>query len=161
MHWKQLTNQDYIGAYALLKGEDLTVTITSVRKQEIKSSGGRDQECIVAKLDGQKPLILNMTNCKTIAKLYGNDVDGWAGKSITLYASTTSLAGEQVECLRIRPTAPNVVAKKRSLNEDRFGKALVSIETGEFSIAQLLEKYELTAEQQARLPKQLEAGEAA
>jgi hypothetical protein len=148
-HWKKLANQDYIGAYALQPGEDLTVTIRTVIQQEVNGAGGRKQECIVAVLEGQKPLILKATNSKSISKLYGPYIEDWAGKQITLYASTTSLAGEVVECLRIRPT---IKLSKTSLNDARFDKALASIEAGTFSIDDLLKKYDLTEDQIAKLP---------
>ncbi len=51
-------------------------------------------------------LALNSTNCKTIAKMYGNDTDKWAGKLVTLYPTTTNAFGQTVECIRIRPSAP-------------------------------------------------------
>jgi hypothetical protein len=148
-HWKKLANQDYIGAYALQPGEDLTVTIRTVIQQEVNGAGGRKQECIVAVLEGQKPLILNATNSKSIAKLYGPYIEDWAGKQITLYASTTALAGEVVECLRVRPT---VTTKKTTITDARLDKALASIEAGTFTIDDLLKKFELTDEQIARLP---------
>lgn len=158
-HWKKLAHNDYIGAYALTPGEDLTVTIKSVARQNVTGSGGRVQDCIVATLEGNKhkPLILNSTNAKTIAKLYGPMIEDWAGKQITLYASTTQLAGEQVECLRIRPAVPGPVAKP-AIAEDRFAKALDSIKAGTFTAAKLAERYELTAEQTAQLA-QLGEGE--
>jgi hypothetical protein len=112
----------------------------------------------VASLESQKPLILNATNSKSIQKLYGPYIEDWAGKSITLYASTTQLAGESVECLRIRPTVGKPA--KAQISEDRLTKALVNIEAGKFTIAALLEKFELTEEQFARLPKQIEGSAA-
>ena len=96
-HWKQLINPDYIGAYALPNGDDLTVTIDFVPNEVVTGSGGKKEECTVAHLVGQKPLILNVTNSKSIHKLYGPYIEDWRGKQITLYASTTKLAGEIVE----------------------------------------------------------------
>ena len=51
---------------------------------------------------------LHKTNAKTVASLYGNDVAGWIGKSIALYVATTRdpSGGGDVECIRVRPTAP-------------------------------------------------------
>ncbi len=53
-----------------------------------------------------KPLAANATNCKTIARMYGNDTNAWAGKAVTLYVATTSKDGEEMECIRIRPSVP-------------------------------------------------------
>lgn len=106
-HWKKLVNPDYIGAYSLDDGKDLTVTVEKVVREMVTGDGGKKEECTVAYLKGQKPLILNRTNSKTITKLYNSPyIEDWAGKQITLYATTTRVAGETVECLRIRPQIP-------------------------------------------------------
>ena len=105
-HWKLLTNPDYIGAYWLPDGRDVTVTISHVSRDIITGTGGKKEECTVAHLQGVKPFILNATNSKSIAKLYGPFIEDWAGKQITLFASTAKLAGDTVECLRVRPSIP-------------------------------------------------------
>jgi len=104
-HWKRLINPDYIGAYMV--AEDTVVKIMSVKRQLVKGEGGKSEECTVAELEGTKPFILNRTNSKMITKLYGSPyIEDWFGKTITLYPTTTKVAGETVECLRIRPTQP-------------------------------------------------------
>jgi hypothetical protein len=106
-HWKKLVNPDYIGAYSLEDGKDLTVTITEVKREMVTGTGGKKEECTVAYLKGQKPMILNRTNCRTIQSIYKTPfVENWAGKQVTLFVSSTKLKGEDVECLRIRPVAP-------------------------------------------------------
>ena len=108
-HWKKLINPDYIGAYSLEAGKDLTVTIEKVVREMVTGDGGKKDECTVAYLKGQKPFILNRTNSKTIQKLYNSPyIEDWAGKQITLYATTTRVAGDTVECLRVRSTVPKV-----------------------------------------------------
>lgn len=107
-HWKQLVNVDYIGAYAL-NGEDLTLTVKTVRREIVIGANGKKEECMVLYWaePSYKPMILNRTNAKTITKLLGSAyVEDWAGKRITLYPTTTKFGGEVVECLRIRPTLP-------------------------------------------------------
>jgi hypothetical protein len=155
-HWKKLTNPDYIGAHALTPGEDLTVTIKTVRRQLVTQTGGSEKECTVATLDGHKPLILNATNSKSIQKLYGPYIEDWQGKQITLYASTTTVANEVVECVRIRPVVGE--AKKRAINDAALSKALGAVQAGTYTLEQILSKYELTPEQLERLPKQIEGG---
>lgn len=116
-HWKQLVNPDYIGAYSLPNGEDLIVKIISVARGMVTGVGGRTEECTIAQIENQKPFILNNTNCKTIAKLAGTPfIEEWSGKSIQLFASTTQLKGETVECLRIRDFKPQV--KKPDLKKE-------------------------------------------
>lgn len=105
-HWKKLVNPDYIGAYAL-GGLDLTVEIEKVQREMVTGDAGKKEECTVAYLKGQKPFILNRTNQKTITKLYSTPyIEDWVGKKITLFPTTTRVAGEITECLRIRPIVP-------------------------------------------------------
>ena len=55
-------------------------------------------------------MILNRTNCKTISKVCGSPyIEQWTGHRIQIYATTTRMAGETVECLRIRDKAPEEV----------------------------------------------------
>jgi hypothetical protein len=105
-HWKSMMDRDYIFAFDL-QGQDVTVTIARVTAGELVSQGGRKAKKPVCFFEGkEKGLALNATNCKTIAALYGNDTDGWRGKKVTLYPTTTSMGGETVECIRIRPGQP-------------------------------------------------------
>lgn len=149
-HWKLLSNPDYIGAYWLPPGEDVTVTIDYVVREMITGTGGKKEECTVAHLKHDvKPFILNATNSKTIAKLYGPYIEDWAGKQITLFASTAKLSGETVECLRVRPKV--AVRTKPQLTDDRFEKAIEAIAAGQFRAQELREKYDLTLAQVKKL----------
>ena len=106
-HWKKLINPDYLGAYSLDGMKELNVTIEKVVREMVTGTGGKKEECTVAYLKNQKPFIINRTNGKTITKVLKTPyVEEWCGKSITLYATTTKVAGEEVECLRVRPVAP-------------------------------------------------------
>lgn len=117
-HWKKLVNPEYIGAYAL-EGSDLTVSIDRVVRELVTGDGGKKEECTVAYLTNQKPLILNRTNSKIITKLYNSPyIEDWAGKKITLYPTVTKVAGEMVECLRIRPSIPKEVDFVKEIEAD-------------------------------------------
>lgn len=157
-HWKKLINPDYIGAYALPNGQDLTVTIDYVQRETVTGSGGKKEDCTVAHLVGQKPMILNVTNSKSIAKLYGPFIEEWAGKQITLYASMTKLAGEMVECLRVRPQV--MKPRKPEIADSRLTKAIASIKAGEYAVEKLRSSFDLTDEQEERLKKELEPSNA-
>lgn len=154
-HWKKLMNPDYIGAYWLTPGEDATVVIDYVLREVITGTGGKKEECSVAHLkNGVKPFILNATNSKTIAKLYGPFIEDWSGCPITLYATTTRLAGDTVECLRVRPVVAQRVAPQ--IPADRFKKALASIKSGNFTAERLRKDFSLSAEQNAAVDYVLE-----
>ncbi len=154
-HWKRLMNPDYIGAYSLNEGEDLTVKIDYVVREMITGTGGKKEECTVAHLVGQKPFILNATNSKSIAKLYGVYIEDWAGKPITLFASTTKLAGDTVECLRIRPTVTKRQPPK--ITDERMKVALDEIKKGNYTAEKLRGNFSLTQDQEAWLTRDIQA----
>jgi hypothetical protein len=154
-HWKQLINPNFIGAYALPNGQDLTVTISYVQREHITVEGGKKEECSVAYLVEQKPMILNVTNSKTIAKLYGPYVEDWAGKQVTLYASTTKMGGETVECLRIRSLVADRVLP--SITDNRLKKAIQSIRKGEYTAQKVEANFLLTLAQKQELDGALAA----
>lgn len=106
--YRSLYDKDYIGAWDL-KDKDVTVTITRVIGGSLVGQGGRKSKKPVIYMKGtEKGFAVNSTNGKTIAALYGNHVEEWVGKRITLYKSTTrSPSGDgEVECIRVRPKAP-------------------------------------------------------
>lgn len=148
-HWKKLVDPRYIGAYALPNGNDLVVTIEGVRSEEITMMQGKKEVHSIMYLKGQKPMILNATNSKSIHKLYGPYIEDWAGKQLTLYASTAKFGGEMVECLRIRPNVP--VREKKAITGERLAAALEQIRTGAYTLAKLRATFTLSPEQQSTI----------
>ena len=153
-HWKKLVDPRFIGAYALPNGDDLTVTIEHVKLETITMMGGKKEDHTIAYLAGQKPMILNVTNSKSIHKLYGAYIEDWAGKQITLFASTAKMGGEMVECLRIRPSVARKA--KEAITDARLDAAIGSIKNGDFTKEKLCLKFSLTAEQEKKLNESLE-----
>jgi len=47
-------------------------------------------------------MVLNKTNSRAIADLYGADTADWMGKQIVLYRSETSYQDRTVPCIRVR-----------------------------------------------------------
>lgn len=110
-HWKQMTNPNYIGAYALQPGQDIIVTIKNVQNEMVMNTDGKKEECIVAHFiePDVKPMILNSTNCKTIQKIYKTPfIEEWQGRKIQLYVEKVKAFGELVEALRIRAKIPKL-----------------------------------------------------
>lgn len=105
--YRTFFDKDYIGAWSLPDGKDVTVTITRVTGGQLTGVGGRKTRKPVIYMAGtEKGLALNATNSKTIASLYGNHVEEWVGKRVTLFKTTTSFGSETMECVRIRPKVP-------------------------------------------------------
>ena len=92
----------YVAAFEL-KGNDLALTIKSVAIEKVIGGKGREESCPVLHFEeAKKGMVLNKTNAKMVAKLYGTDPEVWVGKTITLYPTTTDYQGETTECIRIR-----------------------------------------------------------
>lgn len=103
--YRTMFDRDYVGAWDL-KG-DTTVAIERVEAKELTAQGGRKSKKPIVYFTGaEKGLACNKTNAKIIAAMYGNDTAAWAGKKITLFATTTSMGGETVDCIRVRPVVP-------------------------------------------------------
>lgn len=127
-HFKKLMNPDYIGAYAFEPGEEKTLTIANVRSESVMGADGKKEDCIVChfKEPGVKPMILNATNCKTIAKLYKTPyIENWAGKQIIVRVQQVRAFGDVVDALRIKPELP--AAKPAEFKCSKCGHELIGV----------------------------------
>lgn len=113
-HWKKLTNPNYLGAYSIEDGRDLILTIKSVGNEMVVGEGGKKEECTVCHfIENQKPMILNATNMKMIAKLYKSPyIEDWAGKKIQIGIEKVKAFGEVVDALRVRKLVPSTAVIK-------------------------------------------------
>lgn len=67
----------------------VTVTIAAVAVEEFRRPDGTREHKIVLGFKGaQKRLPLNKTQAKTLARLLGDDAEGWAGSTIILAPAT-------------------------------------------------------------------------
>jgi len=64
-HWKKTMNPNYLGAYALEPNQDLIVKITDVKTESVMNADGRNEECLVAYLENQKPLNRKQNECES------------------------------------------------------------------------------------------------
>jgi hypothetical protein len=106
MDYRAMYDGKYVGSWDIA-GKDTTVTIAKVEAVEVIGAGDKHNKRPVLSFTGaQKGLVLNKTNGKIVANMYGNNVEKWVGKKITLYATTCSAFGQTVDCIRVRPQPP-------------------------------------------------------
>ena len=120
-HWKKLQNPDYLGAYALEPGQDLIATIKSVGEEKVIGSDGKKEECTVVHFAERdiKPMVLNVTNAKTISKIYKTPyIEDWHGCKIQIYVAQVKAFGDVVDALRIRPYKPDVKVSEKPICAD-------------------------------------------
>jgi len=104
--YRSMFDSEYLGAWDLV-GRDVTVTIDRVVAGTLTGAGGRkSKKPFVFFVGKEKALALNKTNAKTVAAMYGADTATWPGQKITLYPTKTEMAGETVDCIRVRPGVP-------------------------------------------------------
>jgi hypothetical protein len=150
-HWKKWNNPDYIGAYSLGENTEMNVTIEKVVRELVTGSGGKKEECTVAYLKGQKPMILNATNCKAIAKIYNSSfIEDWANKTITIYQTKIKAFGEDgIECLRIRPVKPTLPILEES-DTKNWNKIKAALKNN-FTIEQIRTKWSISEQNAKKL----------
>jgi len=115
------------------------------------NADGRNEECLVAHLKDQKPLIVNKTNAKAIAKVAGsNYIEDWKGKQIALYISNVKAFGELVEAIRVR-TVPPKAKSKRKLSDDDFKKLVKAVADGSYNLEDAVANFVLNDSQRSIL----------
>lgn len=109
-------------AAADLQGKDAILTIRRIDVEELKTERGPEKKPVVrfeetrAKAekagtpDKEKRWVMNKTCALVIASLYGNEIENWKGKRITLYPTKATAFGKTVDCIRVRDTAPAAAA---------------------------------------------------
>lgn len=156
-HWKIFHNPDYIGAYVLSPGEELIATFKSVGMESVAGVSGKKEECMVARFveSNIKPMILNATNCKTIAKMYGTPyVEQWSGRKIQIYATEVQAFGDTVEALRIRPREPQATKPDLAPGHPRWAGAVKSFGEGSIDLGGIRKHFTLSPENSELLKKE-------
>jgi hypothetical protein len=97
-----------------LKGQDVTLTISAVKRELLQRPGKKSEKkwCLWFQemeerhaRDSEKPnkrLVLNKTNLDLIADQHGKKPADWVGKQITLTPSRCEAFGETVPCVRVK-----------------------------------------------------------
>ena len=120
-HYRTLYDKDYLGSWDLPPGRDVTVTIDSVKGGELIAVGGKkNKKPILSFVGKEKKFVCNVTNAKAIAAMYGNYVEAWKGKRITLFVSQTRdpSTGGDIDCLRVRPAIPAAKGQAAQQEQD-------------------------------------------
>lgn len=94
-------------------GKDVTFQIAGTKRGELKNPElGKSKRTIMVSLVGvAKPWGLNVTNAKMLERITGSPYrDDWTGARVTLYVTTVKSHGEEVTCIRVRPSKPSASA---------------------------------------------------
>jgi len=107
-HWRKMFDERFIGSWDFEGKPEGVVTIKSVQIEELQTQDGTSaKKPVLYFTKGKKGMVLNKTNARVIAELYGNDTDKWVGKSVALFATTCQAFGKTVECVRVKNQRPD------------------------------------------------------
>jgi len=98
-------------------GDGKLVTFGSFKKANVAMDNEPKRERIVATFDElDKPVVLNRTNLKKMAKLFGSTViDEWIGKKCVLFNDdSVTYGGEEIGGIRVRAAPPPKATWKSS-----------------------------------------------
>lgn len=97
----------YLGHWDVPEDGDLILTIDELRQEDVKNQHGTETKPVLHFMEpNTKPMILNITNVKAIAKALGNGrAKYWHGKKIALYEAKEDRSDDGL-ALRVRQFAP-------------------------------------------------------
>jgi hypothetical protein len=103
-------NPNYLGSWDLddVPGHELTLTIEKIKDEEVVTNG-KGENCTVCHWTDKayKPMILNVTNKKTLCRLYKTkDTEQLKGKSVIIGIDKVKAFGDIHDALRIRNRMP-------------------------------------------------------
>jgi hypothetical protein len=105
MRFSETVPSNYLKA-ADLQGVRAKVVIESVGFDEFQNSktGKKDRKVIINFVGKEKGIVVNVTNGNVLVDAYGDDMDGWVGKPVILYAGRTTYMGKP--CMGIMVDIP-------------------------------------------------------
>lgn len=105
-----------------LDGEKKTFTIVDVRQETIEGRDGEeDQLKWTLDLEDNKPLVLNVTNAKSISSIYGDDTDDWLDQKVVLYPTKVLFKGQNTDAIRVHEDATKALLRQ-ALAKAKNGK---------------------------------------
>lgn len=102
-HFDGLNDGAYIKAAEFKIGQEFTVTIDNVHKEQLEGDDGKKKgKGVVAFKGKDKEWVSNKTNQLCIAAMFGPMVKDWYGKRITLVVENVKVGGETKPGFRIK-----------------------------------------------------------
>ena len=124
-------NPNYLGSWDLeeLPNRELTLTIGQIKDEKVVGNDGRESVCTVCYWTDKafKPMILNVSNKKTIAKLYKTkETEKLVGKAVTIGIEKVKAFGDIHDALRIRARIPMTQMQGELPKCEQCGKGITA-----------------------------------
>ena len=119
-------NPNYLGSWDLeeMPNREITLTIDRIVDEKVVAAG-QSEVCTVCYWTDKnyKPMIFNVTNKKTLAKLYKTtDTEKLKGKSVIIGIDKVRAFGDVFDALRIRLRIPTPTAQAATVLCEECGK---------------------------------------
>lgn len=99
--WQTMFKGTYISATEF-DGKKPTVTIKKVTSQELEGEDGTKKQKMTIYFEGwSRGFVPSKTAAMCIAAMHGDQIEGWIGKRVTLYATQVKLGGKMVPGIRV------------------------------------------------------------
>lgn len=144
-HYKKLMNPNYLGSWDVPEVGFIEARIIRVDKEMVMNPESHEkEECVVATLDGYKPMILNVTNCKTITKIFESPyIEDWKDKKIKIVTEKVKAFGEVWDALRIKREK---IDPREKLNpeSDRWLGAIDALKNGKCDLDYIKRNFQIS-----------------
>lgn len=98
------TDSDWLSAADLPQGKEARATISEI--VEVTFKPGEPAKLGMKFKGKEKGVVLNKTNAKRIAHVYGPSTGAWIGKEIFLYTELVEFQGKEMLGIRVRVPMP-------------------------------------------------------
>lgn len=158
IHYRTLSKSNHLASDDLIGGDPVTVTIKRSYVGKDLNNKVKEPRAIIEFVEQTtaegmplKPMLLNMTNANTIAKISGTpNVLDWAGTRLEIYVQGgIRLGNDVVDGLRIRPAKPT--QPKKNTTDEEVERMAEAIKVGSYSEASAKNVYFLSSEQIAKI----------
>jgi len=85
----------------LFKGKNVTLTITSVDREDLPGDKGDERRGILSFKETPMQLVVNKTNGLCLRAMFGTQVQTWVGKRVTFSPEKDKFGRETVDAIRI------------------------------------------------------------
>lgn len=151
-HWLQSPNKNYLGHWDLPVGKDMVLTIASAKWEEVKNpiiNKSESKRVVRFKEKGVKPWICNQGNAQAIIKSTGiKHMEDSVGSKISLFIGIhlDRVSKENVDCVRVRPSAVITVKPELTPDNKNWEKAKQAVSTGEATYDTISRHWTISAE---------------
>ena len=159
-HYRKVFKSDHLGSADLEEmiedGKRLVFTIAHVNQEYGTKVAGKKIDANIAYFKEQvKPLVLNATNSKQIAKFaHSKFVEDWKGIMIELYIDpNVKMKGDVVGGVRIKPNMPQKQKPELSPLHDKWENAKKALKDGNTTVEAIRKNYTLSKENELELKK--------